>query len=348
MVLQLNLASLVADGLYTVQTDDGDTLVARWHGDPDLPEKAVWLWDTPFRTIFLLEISPTALEPDALQQFAERTLLWDRDPLRLRSLKLTYEESIGGKQRVRGLGEYRTNATHTWFFWFNVLSVGDRAYATVSMSKPITSAVDYPAEAFQVPERFPPLRLRLSSLPRHALFDELGRGYASPKVQTYPTHRDAIVLRELLSRGPLSDVEIRQIILGLPGTGDDENPELVIQRTVALVRMAAGKKDLELCAPGLERLLSESNTDGYFWVGVVGHVLGAMETNHVDFSRAAMALVERGQFAGLCLQYLEKNGADEETLRRLAAVKVKPSLEVSKKNALGAISSRVSVGARPR
>src|SRR6266849_4854608 len=63
-------------------------------------------------------------------------------------------------------------------------------------------------------------------------------------------------------------------------------------------------------------------------------------SNKAAFAGAALAFLERDQFTHSSLLYLEKNVQDEATLRRLAAVTVKPELEVEKLRPIDAARSR--------
>jgi len=229
--------------------------------------------------------------------------------------------------------------------WFAAVTNEGTAYVGFGMSK---FALEYPPEAFMVPERFPPLRVRLKNVPRQALFEEIGKGYVAPRLLTYPRTRDAIVLAELLSRGPMSDAEVRETIVGGFDKGDVESANVVNSRVGAFLQAVEESKNLSAYAPALERLFLDVPIHSAFQGAVMGHVFAAMMQHHIDFSHAAFAFLERDRFGSGSLHYLEKNVRDEQTLRKLTEIKVTPALQHAKTRAVENIKESMSRELKPR
>jgi len=202
-------------GYYTVQTDQGDVLIARFApGDADGPEREIWLWDGPRDNFLILRVDPSVLAPGKFASYFEGVPIWDGEPIALTSAEL-YVNPGGAALGIAGTGKHRESEIGglSW----TAAAFGDPrgAYIGILMSKAFTSW-RYPLGAYLVPERFPPLEERLKSLPRPTLFDELGGGPAHRQYSGYfAVERDRLILREIMSRGPVSDREIEQIILGV-------------------------------------------------------------------------------------------------------------------------------------
>src|SRR5260370_42477551 len=70
--LQLNLADPNKAGIYTLPTNEGYVLVAFWNrADPGRKETAIWRWETPSYTTFVMEVSPAILEPAEFVRYCE-------------------------------------------------------------------------------------------------------------------------------------------------------------------------------------------------------------------------------------------------------------------------------------
>ncbi len=343
--LRMSLGDPNGASIYTLPTSPGDTLVAHWNGaDSSRAERAIWLWDTPFYTTFVLELAPSILQPDELTRYSEGLLRWDISLFK--SLKLVYFEPEGDVQWVGGLVEYPQTEQGSWNVWFAAIGRKDKAYVAISMSKSLFSD-KYPTEAYEVRERFPPLRLRLAGASRQALFDEIGKDYVGGSLTTYPTNRDWIVLSELLSRGPLSDGELRRVIVGSFDKGDYQSANVVNIRSIVFLQVAKTRKELAAYAPALEGLILGVKIHAAAAFVIAG-MFGTMEQQHVDFSHAALALVERGQFTHEGLRYLERNASDEETLQKLSGLTVRPEMEQEKNEVVRGIRDRLGRGTHPR
>ena len=350
--LRISLGDLGV-GYYTVSTEEGDVLAARWNGaDSGRPEKAIWLWDTPEYTTFVMETSPSLLRGEDFTRYCEGLLVWDKDPIHFKSLQLAYLEPEDDKHWVVGAVEHTKTERGSYQVSFVAMYGKESAYVALGLSKPILWS-EYPPEAYQVRERFPPLRLRLANTARQALFEELGKGYIAPNILTYPTNRDAVVVRELLSRGPLSEAELRQVVVGGFGNGDNLSALVVNSKVIAFLQAVQTDSELAACAPALGSIFIEVPIQRGLQDAVLGHVFRGMMDHHVDFSGAALAFVERDQFVSSSLFYLEKAIRDGEMLRRLAEIKVRPELEAQKKLVLENVRRRLAAnpssapGSRP-
>jgi hypothetical protein len=160
----------------------------------------------------------------------------------------------------------------------------------------------------------------------------MGKGYRTGHIATYPAHRDKILLAELLSRGALSDAELYQIVIG---TFDDSDSGLVVNsRMLSLLDVLQQRNEVGLYTPALERLCAGAKRDGGLQYYAMAALFGAMGRNRIDFSAAALAFLERDQFAGLSLSYLKHNACDAKTIQALSAIAVRPELEKDKQDAL--------------
>jgi hypothetical protein len=234
------------------------------------------------------------------------------------------------------MGDYTRTERGSYHMWFAALVAEGRAYVGVGLSKWM---LQYPRAASQVRERFPPLRERLASVSRQALFEELGKGYAAGRILTYPENRDAIILEEILSRGPLTDAEVRQAVIG---TFDDrafDSGEVINLRVIAFLRALQGPKQLAAYAPALESVLLGAPIHSATEDFVIGHVFASMERYKIDFSPAAFAFLERGRYTRQSLFYLSFNAQNEKTLHKLEGISVAPEFQTEKKSAIYRISN---------
>jgi hypothetical protein len=341
-ILQLKLEDPNGPMLFTLPTEDGDTLVARWNvTDSTRPERTIWLWDTPFETTFVTEVDPGVLRADELTRYCEGLFVWYKVPLILKSLALTYLNSQAGKEEVSGMGEYVETQRGNYYMHFTALAGEGRSYVRVSVSKPFM-VPDCPAEACEVPERFPPLRTRLAGVSREALFEEQGKGCLAHCYLTYPVNRDAIILRELVSRGPLSDAEVRRVVTGNFDKGDYHSGEIVGYRLSAFLRALNDQNALEAYAPALEAVLLGAPVHSLAEDNLAAMVFSAMKKRGMDSSHAACAFLERGRYVGYSLFYLGHDAApSEEMLQKLESIAVDPRYESSKQGTISQIKDRL-------
>lgn len=328
-------------GVYTFTSDTGDVLVARWEAVLVADENAVtWMYDTPFETTFVFEVRSSTLVPSHLIDYSERLFNWTRRGFPIKALDLEFRDTTPGKERAEGSFNDAQNSLGTIRVGFAALSHGDKSYVGVWIAKAILSG--YPMEADGVRERFPPLRSRLASVSRQHLFQEIGRGYRSPLTAMYPRNRDSIVIEEILSRGPVSDVEMYDLIVRGCDARTPECLQLVNARMWAFLKALERSKQVASYAPQLAELILSAKPDGSLSEETVGPVYGLMRRSRVDFSDVALRFVERGQFVRQSIYYLKTEADSEDALVRLEKVKVSPGLEAWKQSALQRIRERMA------
>ncbi len=348
--IRLHLQDPETPRILTFPTSDGDVLLARWGAaDSGRPERATWLWDTPSLDIFIVEVDAAVLRPDELTRYCEGLFVWDDRAIGLRSMGLTYLDSATGKQVVLGKAEFDGTSRGFYGVGLSAFASGDHAYIGVTLSKSIISAgayaeADIPSGAWGVKERFPPLRDRLSSWSRDALVAEVGKGFSlRDNLLRYPSGRDRIVLDELLSRGPLSDAEVRRIVVGVFDQGDYQSGEIISLRMGTLLGALESRNEVAAYAPSLRSTLLNTPVLAAIEDSVMGHVVAAMNRHGIDFSEAALSFLERGRYTRLSLYYLQDHARDEKTLRKLESIPVRPDLEDTKRFAVKRIAERLGV-----
>ncbi|HLJ48469.1 MAG TPA: hypothetical protein VKU01_20785 [Bryobacteraceae bacterium] len=339
VVLDVYLDPLKADGLYTLDDERGDTLVAHWNGGRvGRPEKAIWLWDTPFYTTIILELDPHTIDGDSILQYCEHLFAWDKFQVfsPVKSVKLQRVRS-GGNRSVTSIIEHRNTATGSYDVWLAALTDSIASHLAVAISKAIVYD-KYPPDADRVPERFPPLRSRLKNFSRAALFTELGKGYDG-SIASYPARRDAILLDELAARGPIADDEVKRIVFLNPEKNDYGNAQVVNERMNNLVQALTKSGQFARYAPTLTRILFQAPQQSL--ILAEHHVVGAMHSEHIDFSSDAINLLEQGRFVADALWYLRSDASDARVLRRLEQIAVEPQFQQDKSNAVSAIRRRL-------
>lgn len=324
------------NGGYTIRMDTGDVLVAGWRVDDNvIGERAVWLWDTPFITTFLIEVSPQLLRPDELPQYVDRTVVWEQSPVMLRSIQLHYiDHSFRGERVVaRSKHEEASNGSLQWL----LAAVGkqDRSYVVIGIAKAFFYN-EYSATS-RVRERFPPLAQRLASLANAELIAELGKGYKSPYLLTYPTFRDQLIFRELLSRARLGGAEIIQLLFGDLDGGAGQ------LRFYALLDEIVRRKELESYVPELEYVCLHGTPERGLRTDGVLNLLGALTREGVDFSDSALRLIENDRYTADALRYIGANGQGRDVLRRLRAARVGEVHEKVKSDAIRAVEGRLKM-----
>jgi hypothetical protein len=348
-ILQFKLEDPNGPMLFTLPTEDGDTLVARWNvADSTRPEKAIWLWDTPFETTFVMEVDPGVLRADELTRYCEGLFVWYKVPLILKSLALTYLNSQAGKEEVSGLGKHVETPRGNYYMHFTALAGEGHSYVCVSVSKRFM-APDCPAEACEVRERFPPLRTRLADVSREALFGEQGKGCLAPCYLIYPEDRDAIILRELVSRGPLSEAEVRRVVIGSFDKGDYHSGQIVGYRLSAFLRALSDRHELEAYTSALETVLLSGHVYSVVEDDLAARLFSAMKKSGLDPSHAALAFLERGRYVGyslFCLSHSVK--PNEELLQKLESISVDPKYESKRRSVISRIREKLRIESQQR
>lgn len=338
-VLSLNLKDIGSPAIHTLSRPDGDVLVGRWSGGFDRLERAIWLWDTPYETEFIMEVDPFLLQPNELARYCENLFVWNNS-IKLESLKLTFLESERGRERVIGLAKYLQTERGIYRLGFSAAAIDGRAYATVYTSK---SLFLYPRGADGVPERFPPLNERLRDVPRPVLFSELGKGHTLPSsLLTYPRERDAILSAEIVTRGPVSDAELREIIVGRFGDGTAQAAEVVYIRFIAFLQALESKNQLAAYFPPLQLFL-EGDTSLRAWTGPsMGQFFNFMSRNQIDAVPAALGFLDHGKDVQLSLLHLQANIRDASSLKKLEQALVPADFLDAKKRAVETVRDRLT------
>jgi hypothetical protein len=339
--LRLDFADLGTPAVYTFTQANGDVLVARWTATGlKRPERAVWLWDTPYETAFVMEIDGSGLQPKDLTEYTESLFAWDRFTV-LKSIILKYLTSKPGAEQAVGFAKCLETERHIYWLRFNAAAIDGHAYILVLMPK---SMFTYPPEVDGVPERFPPLQTRLGGVPRSDLFAELGKGYDGKQLLSYPRHRDVIILSELLSRAPVTGAEVREIIVGRFDDGKPASAEILLARLNALLMALAKRDQLAAYLPVLEQFFIETELPAGEWMKstLASRFLGVMRKHHVDASPASLTFLKQGKFIRESLFDLEQNGRGRATLNELVKVEVPTELRQQKDLAVKGIQGRLA------
>jgi hypothetical protein len=338
----------------TFPSDRGDVLVARWSAtDPGRPERAWWVWDEPQRVVFVAEVDPSTLSPEHFRRYCEGLFVWDKAPILLRTLRLSYRNEGSNPKEIVGQGEYVQTERGIYSMGFTALATQDHAYIGVSLSRSIVIAsldpkLDNDALG-PLPERFPPLRQRIARWSRDTLLNELGKGFGpTDRLLYYPWARDGILLGELVMRGPVSDAEVRRIVLGGFEDSSTRSGEIIAYRLESFLRALKSRNQLAVYAASIAAVLMDAPIHPIMEDSIMGRVSHAMEEQGIDFCQSAVNLLERGRFVRMGLYYLQAHGRSEDTLQKLERLSVRPELEPNRARALKAIAERLGVPAEER
>jgi len=147
---------------------------------------------------------------------------------------------------------------------------------------------------------------------------------------------------ELISRGTLSDLEVRQVALGPFDKGDAPSADFLDLRVASFVRALQDKGELANYAPILARVLVDVPIHRAYEGSVLGHLIGPVERQGIDFSPSAFMFLERGRFVEESLSYLQDNIKDLATFQKLSETTVRPEFEERKQLALNRIRRRMA------
>ena len=208
----LNLDFGEPEGLYTYTDSRRDTLVARWRpAAPNAPEREIWLWDTGFQTVFVLDIDPALIRPERLPGYCETLLRWRRNPVVLERVKIQFLDTAPQKEQVIDASTHDESPMGLLRFRVSAIGANGKAYLGVMMTKEFFRH-KYPHGSAFVDERFPPLQTRLRDSSRAGLFTELALTDTMPVSVSGRRFRTIFILEELLSRGHLSDSEVEEVL----------------------------------------------------------------------------------------------------------------------------------------
>ncbi len=323
------LADSNLDGSYTIQRPAGDILIARWkNGGPDHPDTVVWLWDSPSETIFLAELATLQREPVA--EFVEGLFQWKKF-IGISAVKLQF----GTASRCPiALGSTTIEQTQFDIYWVHVFArpAQNRAILGVRISK-VAFTSDYPAEAVLVPERFPPLRDRITGSSRLELFAELEKDFQSTSPVYYPRARTQVLDRELLRRGELSDAEVEKITLREFTNRaarkwvwtEDLIPSYRLNAFLSAAADLGQLPRYEHAVTGLIDLVPPTTAE-VMTSQLAARILDAMRNAGVNSSQPAFALIEKRRFVRTALFHLSRLSPTEELIDRLSSIDVPPEL----------------------
>jgi hypothetical protein len=328
----------------TFPSADGDVLVVRWPSAlSSVNEKALWAFDSPTEITYVIEATPGVFEARRLTEFYEKLLLWDQPPTKLNRINLAVTSPTEGEGgQIVGFGEFTMTSRGIYRWAFGAVNKNGRSWIAVSMSKNnvLSHSPVFPVGSVGVPERFPPLRSRLSMTSREALLSEIGKGY-SDDLASYPRGRDAVVIAEMFSRGPLSESEIYGILFRGVVRGDVNSGEIVSQRIGVLLGNIEDRHELSIYAPIVANALVVGPELGWMGDAVIGHLFAAVERGNVDFIKQALALLRQERFAGGSLSYLSQH-ADVSIVDEIARIPLSPANASARDRTVETIKARLS------
>jgi hypothetical protein len=279
---------------------------------------------------FVAEVSPALIgDNNLLAEYSEGLFNWNDSAWK--SMTLVRFPSRAGRDWTFGRinhvptnrGDFRTS--------FAAVGMKGTAFVVITMAKQMFTEM-YPLGSYRVRERFPPLRSRLMGMAKYALSAQLGAGYKGDAFQ-YPSQRDAIVIEEFLSRGPLSNAEVWQIVVGEFVDRSYPSSMILNSRLGALISALRTEGKIADYGEALAQVLRDGPINPAEEDALCGHVFGAMERHHVDYSAHALELIEGDRCVGLGLFFLSR-ALPPGDIGKIEALKVKPVYNSDKEMAL--------------
>ena len=338
-VLRLSLGP--SDGAYTLATENGDVLVARWptlgadDGGGRL-DYGIWVWDQPWAKTLVIELNPLLLTDDAkIAGYCTKLFEWD-DRWR-RALSLSRQTSEDKRTLINGRFELhqRSNGMLPADLWLQALNDGTKAYIVVSISGGTT-----------LMERFPLFRERIASYSKQRLLTELGKGLP-PRVFAYPQERDAIIIRELISRGDLDDAEVIKLLEGNTDRSKWWFAAGISARMDVFQNAIADRGDFTRYAPVLMRFVLESpapSSPG--GDDNLVNLFGLIERHGVDATDWALGLLRQRRCEWSSLSYLERRAGSPEIVRTLSGMSMQGNDEAKRIAVVAKLKRRLSEAKR--
>jgi hypothetical protein len=339
--MNVGFVDFSSPGIETLSSSEGDILVVRWPAVTSaVGEKALWAVDSPTEITYVIQGNPDLFKPGRLTEFYEKLLLWDRPPTQLKRVDLAITGAAEGGQVV-GVGEFIMTPGGIYYWGFGAIKKSGAAWIAVSMSKSniVSYSPIFPIGSVGVPERFPPLRSRLSATSREGLLSEIGKGYGGGSAP-YPRGRDAVVISEILSRGLVSESEIYEVLFHRISRGDVASAEIVNQRIGVLLGNVEARQELPVYAPLIASALGVGPDLGWMGDAVIGHLFAAVERNNLDFTEHALDLLKRERFATGALNYLSRH-ADANIVGVMAQMPLSPATAKARDMTLNSIKARL-------
>ena len=347
LTLHYDLRPTGRSGVWTTREGSADLMFVSWRSAGHTDVKGVSVWDTPTDQYVLLECDRRIFESTRrLTQYLEALIRW-------RSGRFV---SPGPFSALNGvLIESPDHANEQQLVLdaaMPVLQLADRSLerhavrilgwttmqrAIVAIYAPkVSNPAIYPDGSVGVGERFPPLRERVVRWTVTELLSEIGKGYDGLHLGTLSNTRDAILIRELLRRGP-DDATLLRILAPDTLAGHALNAriidvlELLVQEKLTSTYSRALRRAINL-------LLDRPAT-----AGAAETLLGQLTAvADVDISDVAIESIARGRMVGRSILYLAQHGSTEAIYSSLEKLNIPHSLESDRRDALQKIRARLA------
>lgn len=353
---QWNLTDLA--GAATFVYRDWDILAARWRSSgSDALRSEVWLWDAPGEVYFLMPVPLESVTRDRLAQTFEKLWVWwapppEPEPV-VSEIPQNWPAGVPFKREVPAIPERILDSRIKEFHLDLAPAKGDGLFGSGLASsaksaggsgiwvwlyrKGASAWIVIPigqqglSEWYQVAERFPPLKERVSQWTTELLMAE----YARPNTEDYragSARRDSVLMNELIQRN-VSSGDLRAL-LDRPRARHSRQLSSTVD---AIVRNGKSKLYERFLFEEIEREHERATED-------FGYLIRSLRNSELDFSDIAVRSIGRGGWLVEmeALFYLEKRGSTKSVFLLLQQKKVSASQEHLKQKALTAISQRLA------
>jgi hypothetical protein len=304
--------------------DEGDVLLIRCKASAE-GIGDIFLWDGAKVNWFVVEIKDVEQNFDSYLKRLIKDLF---KPGKL--LQLSFERFLDVNDGLTGFGHLVHSglpASPREGEWIGVSTVRlqDKSFLVFSIGKRVVRKA-YDEDSVWIPERFPPLRERISGVPKSELIVQLG---TSPE-------RDAILLDELIRR-ELSHDEFESLLNELLNKQSQSTnwfsreDESIVALFARKIRASGKATEYE---PSIEKILSSGNK--------ISQLFPIIRITDKDYSDQVLLLLEKGQVQeDRALFYLGQKVNDIELLKRLETLKVSQGAEGIKYRAISEIRQRL-------
>ncbi|MCC6368294.1 MAG: hypothetical protein IT165_32610 [Bryobacterales bacterium] len=201
-------------GMVTISDPTGDVFAAKWTPSAaatGLGIDGMAIWDVPEYNYIILTCAERVFDSaSTVETFLRRILEWKRVLPVLQSVKVWHGQLPYGMVLV-GSGFLAPGFEFGGRFEIGAWLRGHEVDLVLKIDKACFGGL-YPEGSSYVPERFPPLKDRISAWPRDRILQEIGKTWqAAGPMQAYP-NRDKILMREALRRG-LTSRELETILV---------------------------------------------------------------------------------------------------------------------------------------
>lgn len=325
-------------GMTTVQSDEGDVLVANWHnaGSADLGIRQIWMWDTPEHNWFVIKADAAAFaSASSAERSLHHVLKWNFMLPSLLQVDARYTSSPGpafltGQALLPSadLGREYSLAG----IWDN-----SEAYLVIRVGKAMFLRL-YPEGGAYVPERFPPLKEVVRSWSKEQILSEVGKTWRlrGPIANHYT--RDAILISAAADRG-LAAIDLYALLLSMDAPG----PTAWEQRTWLVMRSLAQSRQLEHNRNAIEDItlrLARMESSGPLTLQAVFSVL--RDSSDSDYGELALRCLATGIYADAPLKYLMERAGSEDAYVRVKQAVVPQASRALQRAVLGRIRIRIN------